>query len=270
MGSHWGGGWTDVNSHRHPATHARARGGAEQEKERGRCVRREGPSNWPVIPRRTSSSPAPERPRHLLPVVKRSDPLKPIKNGRTTWPRSTAHDCSVSKKTFFIISGPYSPAHVDRDSHQTSYQRYQAQEPTTVGTFFGLSEQTRAERLHPFGDLECARPNKARENERRQSSSSSSIDLPPTAQKRHSSWGGEEDEGGLESPAKEGWTNCAKFPPAEFNSAEEEVLHRASSHNGFCVRKMGARSEMCTSMRAKILKQCSSSESTLKFILLVL
>ena len=71
-----------------------------------------------------------------------------------------------------------------------SYQRYQAQEPTTVGTFFGLSEQTRAERLHPFGDLECARPNKARENERRQSSSSSSIDLPPTAQKRHSSRGG--------------------------------------------------------------------------------
>ena len=50
------------------------------------------------------------------------------------------------------------------------------------------------------------------------------------------------------------------------NSAGEEVLHRASSHNGFCVRKMGARSEMCTSMRAKILKQCSSSESTLKFI----
>ena len=62
--------------------------------------------------------------------------------------------------------------------------------PTTVGTFFGLSEQTRAERLHPFGDLECARPNTARENERRQSSSSSSIDLPPTAQKRHSSRGG--------------------------------------------------------------------------------
>ena len=107
--------------------------------------------------------------------------------------------------------------HVDRDSHQTSYQRYQAQEPTTVGTFFGLSEQTRAERLHPFGDLECARPNTARENERRQSSSSSSIDLPPTVQKRHSSWGGEGYEGGLESPAKEGWTNCAKFPPAEFS-----------------------------------------------------
>ena len=112
MGSHWGGGWTDVNSHRHPAT--RARGGAEQEKERGRCVRREGPSNWPVIPRRTSSSPAPERPRHLLPVFKRSDPLKPIKNEWIIWPRPTAHDCSVWKKTFFIISGQYSPARRSR------------------------------------------------------------------------------------------------------------------------------------------------------------
>ena len=28
----WGGGWTDVNSHRHPATHAR--GGKEQSKRK--------------------------------------------------------------------------------------------------------------------------------------------------------------------------------------------------------------------------------------------
>ena len=32
VSAQWGGGWTDVNSHRHPATHAR--GGKEQSKRK--------------------------------------------------------------------------------------------------------------------------------------------------------------------------------------------------------------------------------------------
>ena len=66
-----------------------------------------------------------------------------------------------------------------------------------------------------------ARPNKARENERRQSSSSS-IDLAPAVRRRYILLVGR--EAGAEEFARSGWTNCAKFPSPEFSQLERATF----------------------------------------------